>query len=386
MPRGQPRPLSQQAQRTHPKATISDRTDHYAVGTQGDGLERVVRGADAARGDQRHFVPDAFGAEELVNLRDCVLDGHRDVFLGDVRRGAGAAVAAVQVNDMSSRIVAAHGHHVHIGGRRYLHAHQAVAIHFLDPIEMLLVVFHAVDAVKGERAEQGVAGHGLAHARHGGRVLVAQQVPTQSGFGTLCVLELDDPHPLNGVLAHAEQAGGHLRDHMVVVGLETVVIAALAGAGERVPRGGRAGFAQNRVDTDRSKTHPSAIHGEVDMDLRPAIVAVVQVQSRVDVGARWDAGARIESRNFELKSQTVEPTARGPRPAFQVRRRGLSGGGLMPGRQNQIARPTRIAHALGAGVWPHGEGMLRAQRDAGLRCLGAGRADAELSRGRSVKA
>ena len=194
------------------------RADHHAVGAQGDGLQHVVRGADAARGDQRHLVADAFGRQELVHLRDGVLDGHGDVLLGDVRRRAGAAVAAVQVDDVGSGVVAAHGHHVHVGGRRYLHAHQALAVHFLDPIDVLLVVFHAVDAVEGERAEQGVARHGLAHARHGGRVLVAQQVPAQAGLGALGVLELDDAHALDGVLAHAEEARGHLRDHMVVVG------------------------------------------------------------------------------------------------------------------------------------------------------------------------
>ncbi len=344
MPRGQPRPLSQQAHRTQPRATISDRADHHAVGAQGDGLQRVVRGADAARGDQRHLVADAFGGEKLVHLRDGVLDGHGDVLLGDVRRRAGAAIAAVQVDDMGAGVVAAHGHHVHIGGRRYLHAHQAVGIHFLDPIEVLLVVFHAVDAVEGERAEQRVARHGLAHARHGGRVLVAQQVPAQAGFGALGVLELDDPHALDGVLAHAKKAGGHLRDHMVVVGLQTVVISALAGAGERVPRHGRAGFAQNRVDADRPEAHPPAIDREVDMDLRPAIAAVVQVQARVDLRAGWDAGRRLESRDLELEPEAVEPAARSARAAFQVRRRGTPGGGLRArspgsGRSTSADRP-----------------------------------------------
>ena len=225
-------------------------------------------------------------AEELVHLGDGVLDGHRDVLLGDVRRGAGAAVAAVQVDDMGAGVVAAHGHHVHVGGRRDLHAHQAVAIHFLDPIDVLLVVFHAVDAVEGERAEQGVARHRLAHARDGGGVLVAQQVSAQAGLGALGVLELDDAHALDGILAHAEQARGHLRDHVVVVGLQTVVISALAGAGERVPRRGRAGLAQNRVDADRAEAHPPAVDGDVDMDLRPAVAAVVQVQPRVDLASR----------------------------------------------------------------------------------------------------
>jgi len=140
-------------------------------------------------------------------------------------------------------VVAAHGHHVHVGGRGDLHAHQAAEIHFLDPIDVLLVVLHAVDAVEGERAEQGVARHRLAHARHSGVFLSPSRV-AQAGLCALGVFELDDAHALDGVLAHAEEAGGHLRDHVIVVGLETVVVSAFAGAGEGIPRGGRAGLAR----------------------------------------------------------------------------------------------------------------------------------------------
>ena len=71
------------------------------------------------------FVADALGDQELVHLGDGVLDGHGDVLLGDVRGGAGAAIAAIQVDDVRAGVVAAHGHHVHVGGRGDLHAHQA---------------------------------------------------------------------------------------------------------------------------------------------------------------------------------------------------------------------------------------------------------------------
>ena len=177
-----------------------------------------------------------------MHLRNGVLDGHGDVLLGDVRRRAGAAIAAIEVNDVRARAVTPHGHHIHVGGRRYLHAHQALAVGFLDPIHVLLVVFHAVHAVKGERAEKRVARHRLAHARHGGGVLVAQKVPAQAGLGALSVFELDDAHALDGILADAEEASGHLCDHVVVIGPQAVVISALAGAGKRIPRHGRPGL------------------------------------------------------------------------------------------------------------------------------------------------
>ena len=171
------------------------------------------------------------------------------------------------------------------------------------------MVFHAVDAVEGERAEQGVAGHRLAHAGHGGGVLVAQQVPAQARLGALGVLELHDAHALDGILAHAEEAGGHLRDHVVVVGPQAVGVSALAGAGEGVPRHGRAGFAQDGVDAHRPEAHAAAIDRHVDMDLRPAVVAVVQVQAGVDSGRRCGRCAS-SSRDFELEAEAVEPAAR----------------------------------------------------------------------------
>ena len=148
------------------------------------------------------------------------------------------------------------------------------------------MVLDAVDAVEGERAEQGVAGHGLAHAGDRRSVLVAQQVAAQARLGALGVLELHDPHALDGLFAHAEQARGHLRDHVVVVGPQAVVIPALAGAGEAVPGRRRAGLGQDRVDAHRAEAHPAAVDRHVDVDLRPAVAALVQIQARVDLVGR----------------------------------------------------------------------------------------------------
>ena len=105
----------------------------------------------------------------------------------------------------------------------------------LDPVEVLLVVLHRVDAVERERREEGVPRHRLAHPRHVGRVLVAEQVAAEAGLGALRVLELHDRRPLDRLLAHAEEAGRDLGDHVVVIGLQAVRVAALAGAGERIP-------------------------------------------------------------------------------------------------------------------------------------------------------
>ena len=58
--------------------------------------------------------------------------------------------------------------------------------------------------MEGEGREQRGAHDGLAHGGHAGRVLVAQEVAAQAGLGPLGILELNDPGPLDGLLADAE--------------------------------------------------------------------------------------------------------------------------------------------------------------------------------------
>ena len=152
-----------------------------------------------------------------------------------------------------------------------------------DPVQMLFVVFDAVNAVEGERAEQRVSGDGAPHAGDSRGVLVAQQMPAEAGFGALRIFEFHDPHALDGILAHAEKAGGDLRDHVVVIRLEPVRIPSLARAGKAVPGRSRASFGQNSVDAHRPETHSSAVYRDVDVYLRPAIIATIQIQAGVDL-------------------------------------------------------------------------------------------------------
>ena len=65
-------------------------------------------------GDKRHLVTDAFIREKIVHLANGVFDGHGDVLFGNVRRRAGSAIAAVNVDNMCAGGIAAHGNHVHI--------------------------------------------------------------------------------------------------------------------------------------------------------------------------------------------------------------------------------------------------------------------------------
>ena len=170
-------------------------------------------------------------------------------------------------------------HHVHVDRRRDLGREQRPRVDVRDPVEVLLVVLHRIDAVERERREQRDAHDGLAHGRDARRVLVAQQVAAQPRLGPLGVLEFHDRRPLDRLLADAEQPRGHLGDHVVLVGNEPLRIAALARAGEPVERLGHPRLAQQGADVGRAERHAAAVPGDVDRDLGPGVAAAIEQQS-----------------------------------------------------------------------------------------------------------
>ena len=346
--------------------------DDDAVRAKRDGLHHVPGGTRAAADDQGDSVADAFGDQELVHFRDRVFDGHRDVLLGDVGCRAGAAIAAVQMDDVGACVVAADRDHVDIVRGGHLYRDQGAFIHFLDPIEVLLVILDGVHAVKRERREQGIAGNRFPHARDRRRVLVAEQVAAQTGLGALGVFEFDDRHALDGVFAHAEKTGRNLRDDVVVVGLQAIVETALARAREGVPCGGGARFAQNGVNTDRAKRHAAAVDWKIDVQLRSAVIAVIEVEAGVDLGRIHLHGRHRR----KIEVDAVEAAARLADPMFEPSSGDVPGFGHVPGGQNQIRRPARVAHGIDGRIAPKRQGLLGALGDTIMVGLRALRADA----------
>ena len=207
---------------------------------------------------------------------DGVFDRHGDILLGDVRRRAGPAVTAVEMDYVGAGVIGADGHHVDVDRRGDLGREQRPGIDVLDPIEVFFVIFDGIDTVEREGREQGGADHGLSHGGHRRRVLTAQQVPTQARLGPLGILELDHRRPLNRLFPHAEQSGGDLRDHVVFVRDQPVEVTALAGAGERVPCLRRPGTPQQDVGAGRAVRHAAAVPWQIDLELRPRIISPVQ--------------------------------------------------------------------------------------------------------------
>jgi len=110
---------------------------HASIRAQSDDFGDVVCGAHAAACDQSDLVADALLLQELVHLRDGELDRHRDVLLGYLRCSPGAAVAAVQMDDMGTGVVRADGDHVDIMRSAHLDRKNGFRIDGFNPVQML---------------------------------------------------------------------------------------------------------------------------------------------------------------------------------------------------------------------------------------------------------
>ncbi len=275
-------------------------------------------------------------------------------------------------------VVHAHGHHVDVARRGDLGREQGPRIDVRHPVEMFLVVFHRIDAVEGEGREERDPHDRFAQGRHAGRVLVAQQVAAQAGLRPLGILELDDPRPLDRLLADAEQPGGHLRDHVVLVGDEPVGIAALAGAGEAVEGLGDAGLAQQHADVGRTERHAAAVPGDVDLRSSRANRSAGSTTSEGRDVLAPQAGGRGLG---EAEPQAVEPAARGPDLALEVLARRRARLRHFPVAHQQVGRPAIVAHRFEDRIDAKREGLLRTGVDAIRAALDAVRADATVVEG-----
>ncbi len=118
------------------------------VSAKGYDLGHIMGCPDATTGNHRDLVSDTFLLQKPMDLGKRILDGHGDIFLGNIGSRASATIAPVQMNDMGACIITSHSHHIHISGRGDLDRHQRLGIHRLYPIHMLFMIFHRIDTVK----------------------------------------------------------------------------------------------------------------------------------------------------------------------------------------------------------------------------------------------
>ena len=88
-----------------------------------------------------------------MNLGDSKLYRHSNILLGDLRSRTRAAIGTIQMNDVGTRIVAAHSDHIHVGGGGDFNRYQGIWVGGLYPIDMFAVVFYRIHRVEWEGGE-----------------------------------------------------------------------------------------------------------------------------------------------------------------------------------------------------------------------------------------
>jgi hypothetical protein len=198
-------------------------------------------------------------------------------------------------------------------------------------------------------------------------------VAAEARLGALGILELDHAHALDGVLAHAKQAGRDLGDDVVVVGLQTIVKTALAGAGEGVPRSRSTRLGHDGVDTDRAEGHAAAVDRQINVHLRSAIVATIEIEACVDLG-----GIHLGWRRWKTEVETIETAPGLAGAVFEARLRRVPGFGHVPGGKDQVRCPARIAHGVDRRIARQRQRLLGALGDTIMVGLGTRGANAQV--------
>ena len=200
----------------------------------------------------------------------------------------------------------------------------------------------------------------------------------QTGFGPLGVLEFHHPHPLDGLLPDAEQAGGQLGDDVMVIGVKRFRVAAFPGAHHGVEADGGLDPGDDGVDGDRAEGHAAAVPGDRQLDLGPAVSPAVDFHLQGDVVvAQLEVGPGLG----EQEAQLVEAAAGVAQAVVQVDVGQLARLGLPPVAEEQVRGPAAVAQGAENRVDADLEGLGRALLDAVKIIVLAGRTQAAVTLG-----
>ena len=185
---------------------------------------------------------------------------------------------------------------------------------------------------------------------------------------------------LDGFFADAEKAGGHLRDHVVIVRPHPFHEAALTRAGEGIPGHGRPGLRKLGRIADGAEGHAAAIPRHIDPDPGAAVVAAVQFQARIDF-----VFSQLDGRFFrKLEPDAIEAAARVARLEFipVIRGGNLAAFRHFPGGEDHCGGPPVIAEGLHHRVFLDAQGALGTGRDAIAPFFLAFRPETEVALGK----
>ena len=240
--------------------------DRDGVGAERDALGHVAAVADAARHDQVDLVGEADVLERAARLRDRRHQRDAGLLGGGVRAGAGAALGAVEVDDVRAAL----GRHAHV----VVHARRAQL-----ELDRDLVVGRLAGLLDLQRqvvgAEPvGVPGRGAlvdpgrqrAHLGHLLGHLLAHQVPAQADLAALPDEELDRVGQHQVVRVEPVPA---LDDLVVPLGRQVALgrdHPALSRAGRGAGHRGALGERHLGLDRQRAEAHAGDVDRDVELD------------------------------------------------------------------------------------------------------------------------
>ncbi len=167
------------------------------------------------------------------------LPRHAGVLDRGLRRGACAAVVAGDQDGVGLGLGHPGRNGADAGCRHQFDRDLGVGIDRLQVVDQLSQILDRIDVVVRRRADQGRAGHGVAHPADELGDLETRQLAALAGLGALGHLDLDLAALVQVFGGDAEAARGHLFDRRVgVVAIWTRdvarrILAALAGDGAR---------------------------------------------------------------------------------------------------------------------------------------------------------
>mmetsp|Transcript_6889 Transcript_6889/g.18757 ORF Transcript_6889/g.18757 Transcript_6889/m.18757 type:complete len:1126 (+) Transcript_6889:86-3463(+) len=214
-----------------PGGDHGDGTEAVLVGAHERALDDVQARAAAAVGAEHHSLAQVILDERPVRLDEAHLHGTARVLDGGEGRGARAAVAAGDLDDVGVSLGDAGRDCADARLAHELHGNLSLGVHHVQVVDELREILDGVDVVVGRRGDEGHASLGTAKGRDVGRNLLAGELTALAGLGALrnLNLELIRSHEERG--GDAEAAGRHLLDsgRCDVASLETVEVGKVVG-------------------------------------------------------------------------------------------------------------------------------------------------------------
>ena len=181
-------------------------------------------------------------------------------------------------------------------------------------------------------------------------------MPAQTRFCPLGIFEFDNFDPLDRLLAHTEQSGSDLGDHMVVVGLQFIGITALTRTAEGAECGCRFHAAQHGCDADRSIGHAAPVERDLDPDPVGIVPPSIQLHTHIHIiFGNIALRGRILS---EHKPEFVKTSTGTSGFILESCRRDLSEFRHVPGTCKEIRCPPKISQGIKIRIFLQGESLF----------------------------